>query len=386
MKELFTGGLLISISIAVIAGAFAFLLLYPESPYNPFGRFTVVTQVAEGKITYAYGNGQLLASQGSDNQLKYYITDHLGSIRKVTDSSGNIVSSNDYIAFGSVKSSEGSSRYKFTGKELDESGLYYYGARYYDSDIGRFVTVDTVKGDSENPQSLNRYSYTLNNPLKYIDPKGEQGIDAGKFDLREKPTAGLLPPSLPKKYRKEEWETHTADKPQHFVLGFAAEKASDILVSDILGLKSELPNYALRTAITTAIILTPEFTEKGYGGKAYFSWEDVGFAAAGALYAGFSKGNSVYPSMDLGKDSKLTLFTAFLPDPELTGKYGSVWEASNYWNSYSRITLQTPVENLGPAGKVLEKLGIDTFEVFLRAERGLYERPYRTSEYYNYVQ
>ena len=156
-----------------LASATGLLLIALINPSSPFGRFSAITQVAEGKTVYAYGNGQLLASQGSDNQIKYYINDHLGSVRKITSSDGNVVSGNDYIAFGSVKSQSGNSRFRFTGKELDESGLYYYGARYYDPATGRFITTDSVKGSLKDPQSLNRYSYTMNNPLKYIDPTGE---------------------------------------------------------------------------------------------------------------------------------------------------------------------------------------------------------------------
>jgi RHS repeat-associated protein len=55
---------------------------------------------------------------------------------------------------------------------LDSSGLYYYNARYYDPSIGRFISPDTVVPSPASPQSLNRYSYCLNNPLKYIDPSG----------------------------------------------------------------------------------------------------------------------------------------------------------------------------------------------------------------------
>lgn len=63
---------------------------------------------------------------------------------------------------------------KFTGQRLDSTGLYYYGARYYDSTIGRFISADTIVPNPANPQSLNRYSYCLNNPLKYIDPSGHK--------------------------------------------------------------------------------------------------------------------------------------------------------------------------------------------------------------------
>ena len=55
---------------------------------------------------------------------------------------------------------------------LDDSGLYYHNARYYDASIGRFISADTVVPDPADPQHLNRYTYCLNNPLKYTDPTG----------------------------------------------------------------------------------------------------------------------------------------------------------------------------------------------------------------------
>ncbi len=70
---------------------------------------------------------------------------------------------------------------KFTGQRLDGTGLYYYNARYYDPLIGRFISPDTIIPDPSNPQSFNRYSYCLNNPLKYIDPNGHQQAEAAAF-------------------------------------------------------------------------------------------------------------------------------------------------------------------------------------------------------------
>jgi RHS repeat-associated protein len=63
--------------------------------------------------------------------------------------------------------------YNYTGQRLDGSaGLLYYGARYYDPALGRFIQPDTLVPEPGNPQSLNRYAYVLNNPLKYTDPTG----------------------------------------------------------------------------------------------------------------------------------------------------------------------------------------------------------------------
>ena len=106
----------------------------------------------------------------------YYHKDHLGSSTVMTDSSGvGTYGTSAYEPFGSMRSTTGQSgsSYKFTDQELDsESGLYNYNARLYDPEIGRFISADPIVPDPFNPQSLNRYSYVLNNPLIYTDPSG----------------------------------------------------------------------------------------------------------------------------------------------------------------------------------------------------------------------
>ena len=69
--------------------------------------------------------------------------------------------------------------WRFTGQREDATiGLYFYNARYLDPVLGRFTQPDTIVPQPGNPQALNRYSYVLNNPLKYIDPSGFDPIDA----------------------------------------------------------------------------------------------------------------------------------------------------------------------------------------------------------------
>jgi RHS repeat-associated protein len=91
-----------------------------------------------------------------------------------------------YYPFGEPwsDSSEIYLNHKYTGQERDrETGLYNYGARLYDPEIGRFTTPDTIVPDYTNPQSLNRFAYVLNNPLKYTDPTGhEEEGDGGFWD------------------------------------------------------------------------------------------------------------------------------------------------------------------------------------------------------------
>ncbi len=93
----------------------------------------------------------------------------------MTTDAGSVQEETNYMPFGEQREHTGLtlSNYKFTDQELDpETGLYNYGARYYDAVTGRFVSADTIVPDYSNPQSLNRYSYTLNNPLIYVDPTG----------------------------------------------------------------------------------------------------------------------------------------------------------------------------------------------------------------------
>ena len=66
-----------------------------------------------------------------------------------------------YFPYGGTRYTSGTinTDEKFTGQRLDQDGLYYYGARYYDATIGRFISADSIVPDPANPQSLNRYSY-----------------------------------------------------------------------------------------------------------------------------------------------------------------------------------------------------------------------------------
>ncbi|NUN99154.1 MAG: VCBS repeat-containing protein [Saprospiraceae bacterium] len=113
----------------------------------------------------------------------YFNRDQIGSTSLVTNESGAFFSQVYYKPYGEIAVFEGQDgfRGKFTGKELDENaGLYYYGARYYNPAIGRFISADNfaVGGPDFSPAAYNRYAYAGNNPIIYIDPTGNIfGID-----------------------------------------------------------------------------------------------------------------------------------------------------------------------------------------------------------------
>jgi RHS repeat-associated protein len=159
------------------------------------GLDVVYEATSTGTACYIYGPTGRLAKRttiGEESSIFYYSGDHLGSTRLATDESGNIIVAVTYHPFGEVSMQEGTEHYTFTGKELDETGLYYYGSRYYDPDLGRLITRDSVKGYISRPQSLNRFTYCQNNPLKYVDPWGEHDAQHDIGDPGEEYTQKTL--------------------------------------------------------------------------------------------------------------------------------------------------------------------------------------------------
>jgi RHS repeat-associated protein len=115
------------------------------------------------------------------NLITYYHQDHLGSTRVVTDRKGATLYTNSYAPFGTATPGQ---RFGFAGAESDdETGLLYMKARYLSPTLGRMLSADSEIPDLFNPQSLNRYSYVLNNPLMYSDPSGHapEGSDPSEW-------------------------------------------------------------------------------------------------------------------------------------------------------------------------------------------------------------
>jgi RHS repeat-associated protein len=118
--------------------------------------------------------------------ITYYHQDLLGNVIATTDSLGQVVYAESYQPYGGrlvndpaaqVAQANGN-RLWFHGKAQDEAtGLQYFGARYYDPEIGRFMGVDAAGFAEDNLHSFNRYAYGNNNPYRYQDPDGNSPID-----------------------------------------------------------------------------------------------------------------------------------------------------------------------------------------------------------------
>lgn len=133
-------------------------------------------------------------AENPDTDIEFYHLDALGSVRMVTNRTGAVVARYDYLPFGEEipvlvggrnqvpgYGADAGAR-RFTGKERDsESGLHFFGARYYGASFGRFTTTDptfNITGNLANPQRWNRYVYALNSPLGVVDPDGREPVKA----------------------------------------------------------------------------------------------------------------------------------------------------------------------------------------------------------------
>jgi|GEM_PF-2367990 len=134
-----------------------------------------------GATTLYYEGGAMRRTgYAGDNGVFYLLNDHLVSTSVLVNQNGTVNSRNYFFPFGGNRSGAGFSALttkRFTGQYHESSlpggeGSSDYGARWYDAQLGRFLSADTIVPNPGDPQAFNRYSYVLNNPLRYIDPSG----------------------------------------------------------------------------------------------------------------------------------------------------------------------------------------------------------------------
>jgi RHS repeat-associated protein len=142
-------------------------------------------QTGQTLAKYEYGPDQLLSLNHTLEGRQYYHFDALGSVASLTKPDASIQARYQYDAWGNERQSAGASfnRFGYTGHEQDEeTGLYYFKARFYDPDTGRFLTQDSYLGDVNTAPSLHRYLYAYANPTVWVDL---DGYESTRWDSEE---------------------------------------------------------------------------------------------------------------------------------------------------------------------------------------------------------
>ncbi|WPB74323.1 toxin TcdB middle/N-terminal domain-containing protein [Archangium violaceum] len=142
--------------------------------------FGALVELGAKGFTKNYYAGPVLVAKRDATGPTWLHQDHLGSVRAITNQAGQKVASYDYSAFGATLASSASvaNSRGYGGHEVDETGLVYMNARYYDPQLGRFISPDALVPSSGNPQALNRYAYVYNNPISNTDPTGHVPVVA----------------------------------------------------------------------------------------------------------------------------------------------------------------------------------------------------------------
>jgi RHS repeat-associated protein len=218
------------------------------------------------------GLAATVTAAGAGSAIQWLVSDQLGTPRMVVDKTGALsgVTRHDYYPFGEDVpadpnwritargySASDDLRQKFAGKERDgETGLDYLLARYYCSSQGRFTGVDAAGPDITDPQTLNKYRYALNNPLRYVDPNGKQEQGESLTDSVRNYFAALVR-RLKAQLSPEEAQQQESQRPAvgpaindefieryNQVLGERVEFATDvIMLADVTGAGTAVRGY-----------------------------------------------------------------------------------------------------------------------------------------------
>jgi RHS repeat-associated protein len=155
-----------------------------------YDQLSVVTEADPANATvskYDYGMDQLVQLDNRTEGRSFFHLDFLGSTVGLTDVVGASRQSIFYDAWGNERDRIGSSanNFTFTGHELDEeTGLIYAKARFYDAEVGRFLSQDSFLGEANEPPSLHRYFYAHASPLNFVDPTGNQSEETDWEELQ----------------------------------------------------------------------------------------------------------------------------------------------------------------------------------------------------------
>jgi RHS repeat-associated protein len=167
------------------------------------GQDVILDQNSDGtSVTYLNGLGiDNKIRQTVGGQAQYFLSDHLGSTNALTDATGNVIASTNYDSFGNATNASFPTRYQFTGREFDSlTGLQFSRARWYDGNLGRFISEDPIGLVG----GINQFAYANNNASNLADPSGLDGcqrLPNGRCEpVPEIPMGGGEPPRRPPRF------------------------------------------------------------------------------------------------------------------------------------------------------------------------------------------
>ena len=307
-------------------------------------------------------NSALYGGSDTNRVAYYYHEDNLNSSSTLSGSGGSQLEVDAYYPFGRALTASPQASFqvsrRFTGQVFDaESGLYYYGSgpygRYYDPELGRFIQADDRISDLSNPQSYNRYSYCVNDPLRYTDPSGHQDAEPEvRMDIEVRPEPVSYPRgTMPE--AEEEREIHsllrsnskaetigpiTESKPQteeQIKAGIArsAKEITDATAPKVAGQGGRLGNQATRDQVAD---VAGKLNEHG--------WEITGGGGQKPEEyipgPGNARKGSSYPDITAEKNGQTLRVNTI--DTRANGETPSTREANNA----TRIRAQKPDDKL----------------------------------------
>ncbi|HJX83830.1 MAG TPA: RHS repeat-associated core domain-containing protein, partial [Candidatus Angelobacter sp.] len=307
--------------------------------YTRESSISLITSASAGtsNVTYTVNHATVAVTDASQ-ATEYYHGDQIGSSRLMTSGGGWPVWQGTFLPYGEEYNAQiGTNHYKFTGKERDdESGLDFFGARYYGSALGRFVTPDPLlnSGRPDDPPSWNRYSYVRNNPLARIDPTGlydysQTCKDDSCKDKRDRFEKGIAK-------AREFANSLSKDDPKRKAL----EKALNAMgtAGDHNGVKvtfGQTPSSGLMEAVGRTVFVDLERIDKGIEQLKKDGWEidPTVEVAAGVVHEGtheaqpkLSIRNPLFWQLDHEQEAEAYRASSYI------GELGKQYSLQGVWN------------------------------------------------------
>jgi len=213
---------------------------------------------------HVYRGGSPLAVIESDGTVKHIHTDHLGTVRRITNAAASIVTTRDYYPFGGFAANDDlTERKAFTGHERDHrdpavttDDLDYMHARTYSMHMARFLSADPLRGSPRRPQSFNLFGYVEANPVRYWDPFG---LSAATYHLSQALADNITViaedpcPGVPRGFGCEQWRSIVGGLGRFFADSHSRRGTSDTWYAvGALGSGKEIIRGPYRYLITKA--------------------------------------------------------------------------------------------------------------------------------------